>query len=409
MSQHNIETELEQAAFSSSLSMFKTPEGLTLGMGTTVGNGIEGWAPGAIFIDTDADSGDQLWINTGTTTTASWQNVTTGSVNQLELGSTGLDAVQPQLTINAITAAKGSIVIKANDAAAAYAITIVNAANWGQASTLTIPDPGAATSSFILSAGVTGIVWSGGTVALALDYQGTPSTATTGTIMRVGTGTGGKIPFATAGQRGFAIYMDNTATSGTFTGMRLRSGVNPSSGANSVDNLLAQVSVETGKNATTVNVAFFEIIPKGSNTITTGRVLLCNADSAASQIMTTQIIGHFRVHTRGDETITNDEMLRLENEAVGGNGRQLDSFIRVMGASLSGGIKGAAYLIDGGTDTSLLATGFLRLPDDGTVAHDTDTGDGTAIARSDIAGYITVTIGSATRYIPLMDAKTSAL
>jgi hypothetical protein len=80
-----------------------------------------------------------------------------------------------------------------------------------------------------------------------------------------------------------------------------------------------------------------------------------------------------------------------------------------MGTTLSGGIKAAGYLIDGGTSTDLLGTAVLRVPDDGTVCHDTDTGDGTAIARSDFAGYLTVVVGTATRYIPLMDVKTSAL
>ncbi len=235
----------------------------------------------------------------------------------------------------------------------------------------------------------------GGTVN-ALDFTTTvPGTNTDGSLIKAASN-GSRIPFSTAGQRGMAIFMDNTATSGTFTGMRLRSGVNPSSGANSVDNLLAQVSVESGKNATTVNVIFAEIIPKGTNTITTGRVLLLNADSAASQTMTTQIIAHLRVHTRGDETITNDEMLRLENEAVGGNGRELDSFIRVMGTSLSGGIKGATYLIDGGTATNLLSTAILRVPDDEVTAWD----DATGVGDSE-AGALKVVVGSAVRYIQL--------
>ena len=243
----------------------------------------------------------------------------------------------------------------------------------------------------------------------AIDFSNlTPGTNTDGSLIKAGTNSS-KLPFATAGQRGIAIYMANTATSGTFTGMRLRTGADAASSANSVDNLLAQVSVESGKDATTVNVGFFEIIPKGTNTIGTARVLLLNADSAASQTMTTQIIAHLRVHTRGDETITNDEMLRLENEAVGGNGRELDSFIRCVPTSLSAGIKGAAYLIDGGTTATLLGTAFLRLPDDGSIANDTDTGSGTDLQFSDFTGFITVVIGSATRYIPLLTNKPSGL
>jgi hypothetical protein len=236
----------------------------------------------------------------------------------------------------------------------------------------------------------------------ALDFTNmTPGTDTGGTFIKAGTGPSGKVAFSTASQKGIAIYMDNTATSGTFTGMRLRSGANPASGANSVDNLLAQVSIESGKNATTVNSGFFEVIPKGTNTVTTARVLLCNADSAASQTMTTQIIGHFRVHTRGDETITNDEMIRLENEAVGGNGRQLDSYIRCVPTNLSGGIKGAAYLIDGGTATTLLATAVVRLPDDGVTASDA------AEISATSAGWLKIVVGSSTRYINLYSGTPS--
>lgn len=243
----------------------------------------------------------------------------------------------------------------------------------------------------------------------AIDFSNlTPGTNTDGSLIKAGTN-GAKIPFSTASMRGIAIYMDNLATSGTFTGMRLRSAANAASSANSVDNFVAQVSVESGKDATTVNVGFFEIIPKGTNTVTTARVLLLNADSAAAQTMTTQIIAHMRVHTRGDETIANDEMLRLENEAVGGNGRELDSWIRCMPTNLSAGIKGAAYLIDGGTTTTLLGTAFMRLPDDGTIANDTDTGSGTGMEFSDFTGFIKVVIGSATRYIPLLTSKPSDL
>ncbi|KKM26028.1 hypothetical protein LCGC14_1589050 [marine sediment metagenome] len=251
-----------------------------------------------------------------------------------------------------------------------------------------------------LTVGSGGLALSTATINNALDFSNlVPGTNTDGSIMKVASNSS-RIAFATAGQRGFAIYMDNTAISGTFTGMRLRSGVNPSSGSNSVDNLLAQVSVESGKDAATVNVGFFELVPKGTNTITTGRVLLLNADSAASQTMTTQIIAHLRVHTRGDETITNDEMLRLENEAVGGNGRQLDSFIRVMGTTLSGGIKAAAFLIDAGTATDVLATALLRIGDDQVVGWDTQN-------PNTVAGAIKVVVGTATRYIQLYSGAPS--
>lgn len=53
--------------------MFNHPAGYLIGWGTTVGNGIEGWSPSAIFFDVD---GSTISVNTGTKTTASWKTVT---------------------------------------------------------------------------------------------------------------------------------------------------------------------------------------------------------------------------------------------------------------------------------------------------------------------------------------------
>lgn len=73
MSLHNFQDKLERAQLSSTVSGLKTPEGLVFGAGTTVGNGIQGWAPGALFIDTDSAT---MHTNVGTKVTASWQTVT---------------------------------------------------------------------------------------------------------------------------------------------------------------------------------------------------------------------------------------------------------------------------------------------------------------------------------------------
>jgi len=233
-----------------------------------------------------------------------------------------------------------------------------------------------------------------------IDFGGaTVGTTTDGVLMRAGTGIGTSgLAFATAGQRAFAFYLRPPATSGTFIGVRPRSIADPASGAVSIDNLLCQTSVVASKNATTLNSGFFEIITKGTNTVGYARCILTNVDSAAAVTYTTGLTNvHIRTHTRGDETMSGvDEMLRIENEAVGGNGRQMDSFIRCMATSMSGGIKSAGYLIDAGTDTSLLATAVLRLPDDEVTAWDaaTDSGDTEA-------GAIKVVIGTSTRYILL--------
>ena len=59
--------------------------------------------------------------------------------------------------------------------------------------------------------------------------------------------------------------------------------------------------------------------------------------------------------------------------------------------------------------TDAISTGVLKVADDGTVCNDTDTGSATDLQFSDFKGYLTVTVGSATRYIPLLESKPSDL
>jgi hypothetical protein len=238
-------------------------------------------------------------------------------------------------------------------------------------------------------------------VARAIDFGAmTVGTTTDGVLMRAGTGIGASgLAFPTASQRAFALYLRPTAISGTFKGMRLRSIADAASGsALNVDNFHAQASVIASKDAAVINCGFFETIFKGTNDVDWARCLLTNVDSAASVTVSAGLVNtHIRTHTRGDETMSGvDEMVRIENEAVGGNGRQMDSYIRCMATTMSGGIKGAAYLVDAGIDTSLLATAVLRLPDDEVTAWDDANGSGDTKA-----GAIKVVIGSAVRYIQL--------
>lgn len=84
MGRHNIQDILKTADFTSTAEMFTGPEGIVFGFGTTVGGGIEGWAPGAIYIDTDAAAGQQFWVNEGTKTTASFKRVEAGDTSLLD-------------------------------------------------------------------------------------------------------------------------------------------------------------------------------------------------------------------------------------------------------------------------------------------------------------------------------------
>lgn len=70
MSQHNIQTELEQGRFQSTATktakLFNAPEGYMFGFGNTVPTDADtGWAPGAIFIDTNAAEGALVYRNVG--------------------------------------------------------------------------------------------------------------------------------------------------------------------------------------------------------------------------------------------------------------------------------------------------------------------------------------------------------
>ena len=69
---HNLENQLENATMSSTARFFNTPEGRTWGHGKTVGNGVQGWAPGALFVHTDGAANTWYYRNTGSKTAATW-------------------------------------------------------------------------------------------------------------------------------------------------------------------------------------------------------------------------------------------------------------------------------------------------------------------------------------------------
>jgi hypothetical protein len=96
---HNLANDLAYADFPSAWRMAKTPEGYHLGGGKTVGNGLENWAPNALFIHSDGSGSVRWYKNTGTSTTATWtstnvipvgQTLTLQDTVKLYLG-TGLD------------------------------------------------------------------------------------------------------------------------------------------------------------------------------------------------------------------------------------------------------------------------------------------------------------------------------
>jgi hypothetical protein len=89
--QHRTQTDLQQADMDSAVSAYKTPEGLGYGIGTTVGNGIEGWAPNAIFSQSDGSAAARIYVNKGTKTTATWVEISTLLDNEALVFGTGSD------------------------------------------------------------------------------------------------------------------------------------------------------------------------------------------------------------------------------------------------------------------------------------------------------------------------------
>lgn len=71
---HTIQSELAaNQAFTSAWRAMETPEGYHLGGGTTPGNGLEGWAPGAMFVESDVAGAPQY--NSGSKTSATWTEI----------------------------------------------------------------------------------------------------------------------------------------------------------------------------------------------------------------------------------------------------------------------------------------------------------------------------------------------
>lgn len=86
MSMHNIPDKLKRGLFTATMEAFSGPAGWSFGHGTTVGNGVEGWAPGALFVHTDGAKGSFVYVNEGSVTSASWVALSSGVTAQAFLG-----------------------------------------------------------------------------------------------------------------------------------------------------------------------------------------------------------------------------------------------------------------------------------------------------------------------------------
>jgi hypothetical protein len=91
--EHDLPAAVRSARFPTSHRAFWTPKGFVLGWGTTVGGSYTAdWAPGAIYVDTDAAQGAQVYLNTGSKTTATWTEIADAGVAG-GFGMTGTQAI----------------------------------------------------------------------------------------------------------------------------------------------------------------------------------------------------------------------------------------------------------------------------------------------------------------------------
>lgn len=81
--QHKLQSDLENADFTDTAKLFSTPNGRVFGWGTSVPSAVAGWAPGALFIDTDAAAGQQQWVNEGTITSCTFKRKEAGNISML--------------------------------------------------------------------------------------------------------------------------------------------------------------------------------------------------------------------------------------------------------------------------------------------------------------------------------------
>ena len=219
----------------------------------------------------------------------------------------------------------------------------------------------------------------------------------------------GTVSAATA-VKGIYLEITSTKTSSSTEGIRAEGIGNAASGTATIRGGNFKANILSGKKATMLEgVLAHASVAEGTITgITTIKGLGAFVSSGAG-LNTTNLYGAtVLVQTRGDETIgTNDVVIQLQNEAVGGNGRQMDSFIQFIGTNLSGGIKSATYLIDAGTVTDLVATAFMRLGDDEVMASVDHADKLNDISSTANDGWIKVYIGGEKKYIALYDEKTS--
>ncbi len=175
-------------------------------------------------------------------------------------------------------------------------------------------------------------------------------------------------PSETVATNGIWVTLKSTVTSGDLTGIRSRVYGNAASAGANIRGAYLEAKMEASKFAAMLEGALLHAdYSAGSITISGDvRGFTAHISQGAGLNAANLYGGLINIQTRGDETITSDDVgLKIRNEAVGGNGRQMDAGILIAEASMGGGVKGFGYGIDMNDVT--IATAALRLAGDGTV------------------------------------------
>lgn len=169
----------------------------------------------------------------------------------------------------------------------------------------------------------------------------------------------------TVATNGIWVTLKSTVTSGDLTGARIKAHtLRETSGGPNVRGVYAQAMSDTSdKFAAMLQGGLFVAGYTGANTTATSIYGVTGFISQGEGLLACTTLAAVQAHlqTRGDETITTHTGVLITNEAVGGNGRTMNSAIRITETNMGGGTKSFDVLID--------ATGV------NTTIHDTDQTD----------------------------------
>lgn len=154
----------------------------------------------------------------------------------------------------------------------------------------------------------------------------------------------------TVAGNGMWISLKSTITSGDLTGVRSRVyGNAASAGANVRGGYFEAKMAANGKKAAMLEgILGHADYSAGSITVSGDvRGFTAHISQGAGLNAANLYGGLISIQTRGTENITSDDVgLMIRNEAVGGNGRTMDSAIRIVDLNMGGGTKSFTYGID---------------------------------------------------------------